>query len=103
MTLVHALVERPTNAGLIPARGSHIWQPTRRRIDPPNGIVMPSQFSAKIGADYLDIDGESVITAGEPGEYWIEVEPTGPDWAGRSPSGSPVLTRFATSRSPTRR
>ena len=80
MTLVHALVERPTNAGLIPARGSHIWQPTRRRIDPPNGIVMPSQFSAKIGADYLDIDGETVITAGEPGEYWIEVEPAGPDW-----------------------
>ena len=80
MTLVHALVERPTNAGLIPARGSHIWQPTRRRIDPPNGIVMPSQFSAKIGADYLDLDGETVITTGEPGEYWIEVEPAGPDW-----------------------
>ena len=81
MTLVHALVERPTNAGLIPARGTHVWEPTRRRIDPPTGIVMPSRFSAKIGGDYLDIDGTTVITAGEPGEYWIEIEPSTSEWA----------------------
>jgi hypothetical protein len=84
MTLIRIAIFKPDPSGVdVPASGYLHWRPSKRRHveDPDDHIVLPTEFKVKLGSDFLDEDGE-IVTAGEPGIAWVEVDPTDvPDWA----------------------
>lgn len=84
MTLVRIAIFKSDPSGVdVPANGYLEWRPSKRRHveDPDDHVVLPTAFKVWLGADFLDDEGE-VVTEGEPGIAWAEVDPTDvPDWA----------------------
>lgn len=84
MTLVRIALFKSDPSGVdVPVDGSLLWKPSKRRHveDPEDHIVLPASFTVRLGQPFLDDEGE-VVTPGEPGIAWVEVDPTEvPDWA----------------------
>lgn len=76
--LVRAELLRPTADGDVPANGYIEAKPSLRRdLDDPDAVVLPSRFTARLGAalDYVDNDDVEQTAAAEDGVAWFWIDP----------------------------